>query len=404
MTVHDAQSVVDWLNDGARSAPMPDQVLAQLCERLVQCGVPLWRVAVYVRTLHPQVMGRQFIWQHGAAVKVAEASFDFAETAEYLTSPVVAVVRTRTTIRRRLADPSCVLDFPVLAEFRAEGLTDYLATPLIFTDGAVHATSWSTREPGGFSDAQVEQLQRIINPLARVAEIRALRRTASNLLDTYVGHQAGERIWAGSIRRGHTDTIHAVIWLSDMRGFTAAADRLPPQVLVDLLNRYFDCQVPTIIEHGGEVLKFIGDGLLAIFPIAEGAAGTGEICRGALAAAREARAAIDQIGNSSEPSDIPSVRFGLALHLGHVLYGNIGSGNRLDFTCIGPAVNLAARLEKLAARLGRTIITSADFAALCLGDLERLGEFPVAGFAAPQMAYGLADEAASAVKSGSDVL
>jgi len=401
MTAHGAQSVVDWLNDGARSAPMPDEVLAQLCERLLQCGIPLWRVAVYVRTLHPQVMGRQFLWQRGAPVKIAEASFDLMETAEYLTSPVIAVVRKKATIRRNLADPNCVLDFPVLAEFRAEGLTDYLAAPLIFTDGAVHATSWSTREPGGFSDAQIEQLQRIINPLARVAEIRALRRTASNLLDTYVGHQAGERIWAGSVRRGHTDTIHAVIWLSDMRGFTAAADRLSPQVLVDLLNRYFDCQVPVIVEHGGEVLKFIGDGLLAIFPIAEDAAGTGDICRSALAAACKARTRIDGLGKAG---DSPGVRFGLALHLGHVLYGNIGSGNRLDFTCIGPAVNLAARLEKLAARLGRTIITSADFAALCPGDLDRLGEFPVAGFAAPQMAYGLADEVRSAVKSDSDVL
>jgi adenylate cyclase len=401
MTAHDVQSVVEWLNDGARSAPMPDEVLAQLCERLLRCGIPLWRVAVYVRTLHPQVMGRQFIWQRGAAVKIAEASFDFMETTEYLASPVVAVVRQTVTIRRNLADPNCVLDFPVLAEFRAEGLTDYLATPLIFTDGAVHATSWSTREPGGFTDAQIEQLQRVINPLARVAEIRALRRTASNLLDTYVGHQAGERIWAGSIRRGHTDTIHAVIWLSDMRGFTAAADCLPPQVLVDMLNRYFDCQVPAIVEHGGEVLKFIGDGLLAIFPIGEGAAGMGQICRSALAAACEARAKIDELGKAN---DTRGVRFGLALHIGHVLYGNIGSSNRLDFTCIGPAVNLAARLEKLAARLGRTIITSAEFAALCSTDLECLGEFPVAGFAAPQTAYGLAEEGRSAVKSDSDTL
>jgi adenylate cyclase len=403
MTAYDTKSVVDWLNDGARSAPLPDQVLAQMCERLLQCGIPLWRVAVFVRTLHPEVMGRRFLWQSGQVVQVREGSFNLLDTAEYQNSPFAAVLTTGKSYRRRLAEQAAG-DFPIVNDLRAEGVTDYFATPLIFTDGAIHVATWSTRAPGGFTDEQFSGIESVITPLARVAEIRALRRTASNLLDTYVGHQAGERIWAGRIRRGHTETIHAVIWLSDMRGFTAAADRLPPQVLVDLLNRYFDCQVPAIVAHGGEVLKFMGDGLLAIFPIAEDAAGIGDICRGALAAAREARAKIDELGRGCERGETRAVRFGLALHLGRVLYGNIGSGNRLDFTCIGPAVNLAARLEKLAARLGRTIIASAEFAAHCPGDLERLGEFPVAGFAAAQMAYGLISEEPSAVKADGDGL
>jgi adenylate cyclase len=403
MAACNTKGVVEWLNDGARSAPLPDQVLAQMCERLLQCGIPLWRVAVFVRTLHPEVMGRRFLWQSGQEVQVREGSFDVLDTAEYQNSPFAAVLTTGKSYRRRLGEQAGD-DFPIVNDLRAEGVTDYFATPLIFTDGAIHVATWSTREPGGFTEEQFAGIESVITPLARVAEIRALRRTASNLLDTYVGHQAGERIWAGRIRRGHTETIHAVIWLSDMRGFTAAADRLPPQVLVDLLNRYFDCQVPAIVAHGGEVLKFMGDGLLAIFPIAEGAAGTGDICRSALAAAREARGKIDELGQHSEHGGMHAVRFGLALHLGHVLYGNIGSGNRLDFTCIGPAVNLAARLEKLAARLGQTIITSADFAAHCPGDLERLGEFPVAGFAAAQMAYGLTGEEPAAVNADGDGL
>ena len=191
-----------------------------------------------------------------------------------------------------------------------------------------------------------------------------------------------------------------MIWLSDMRGFTAVADRLPPQQLVDLLNRYFDCQVPAIVKHGGEVLKFIGDGLLAIFPVAEGATDAREVCDRALAAARESEAAIDAIDASTGIEHVDRIRFGLALHLGEVLYGNIGSGNRLDFTCIGPAVNLAARLEKLAAGLGRTIIVSAEFARHCQVELEHLGEFTVAGFAAPQTAFGL--PVLSAVKPASD--
>jgi adenylate cyclase len=209
------------------------------------------------------------------------------------------------------------------------------------------------------------------------------------LLTTYIGKKAGERVLAGHIRRGDTETIHAAIWLSDMRGFTTLADTLPPQQLVDLLNRYFDCQVPAIHEHGGEVLKYMGDGLLAIFPIsAERDFST--ICAAVLAAGKTAR---DNITALNTGEDGPALRFGLALHVGDVLFGNIGSGNRLDFTCIGPAVNLAARLEKLAGRLGRTILASEDFVDHCGDDgLQPLGRFAVAGFAAEQTVFGLADE------------
>jgi adenylate cyclase len=208
-------------------------------------------------------------------------------------------------------------------------------------------------------------------------------------LTTYVGRNAGERVLAGHIRRGDTETIHAAIWLSDMRGFTALADTLPPQQLVDLLNRYFDCQVPAIEEHGGEVLKYMGDGLLAIFPIG-GEAHFQTICAAALAAGKAAR---DNIAALNKGEDGPALRFGLALHVGDVLFGNIGSGNRLDFTTIGPAVNLAARIEKLAGRLGRTILASEDFVDHCGDDgLQPVGRFAVAGFAAEQMVFGLADE------------
>ena len=386
MTPCDTKSIVDWLIDGARSAPRPEAVLAELCDQLVHAGIPLWRVAVFVRTLHPEIMGRRFIWQPDVGVTINEGLFDLLETERFQNSPFVAVMKSGRTLRRQLADQDNPEEFSIFRELRAEGATDYLATPLIFTNDSVHVATWSTRQVGGFTDAQIAGIETIVRPLARVAEIRALQRTASNLLDTYVGHDAGERILAGRIRRGHTETIHSVIWLSDMRGFTSMADRLPPQKLVDLLNRYFDCQVPAILRHGGEVLKFIGDGLLAIFPFAEGMADTRETCLRALAAAREAEVNIDAIDTFTNTH---GVRFGLALHIGEVLYGNIGSGNRLDFTCIGPAVNLAARLEKLAAGLGRTIILSADFAQQSRADLEPLGEFTVAGFAAAQRAFGL---------------
>src|SRR5205823_602127 len=181
-------------------------------------------------------------------------------------------------------------------------------------------------------------------------------------------------------------------------GFTAAADRLPLQTLIDLLNAYFDCQVPAIVEAGGEVLKFMGDGLLAIFPIDGG--GAPAVCERALAAAIEARR---RIAAAAAPAGLPggeSIRFGLALHIGRVLYGNIGSGNRLDFTAIGPAVNLAARLDKLAGKQRRTIVASADFAVHCPGALEPIGEFQVAGFSAPQTVFGVREAGAGNQVSG----
>ena len=397
MTLCDTRSIVDWLSDGARSAPRPEMVLAELCDQLVQVGVPLWRVAVFVRTLHPQIMGRRFLWQSGSGVKITEGAFDLLENDKFRNSPFVAVINSGRTIRRQLLGPDKSEEFSIYGDLRSEGVTDYLATPLIFTSGSIHVATWSTRQAGGFTDSQIAGIETIVRPLARIAEIRALQRTAATLLDTYVGHHAGERILAGRIRRGHTESIRSVIWLSDMRGFTSLADRVPPQTLVDLLNRYFDCQVPAILQHGGEVLKFMGDGLLAIFPLSEDAANASEACDSALAAAREAQINIDAIDAPAGFGRPNGTRFGLALHLGEVLYGNIGSGNRLDFTCIGPAVNLAARLEKLAAGLGRTIILSAEFAQHSRLDLEPLGEFTVAGFAAVQKAFGLSRGAAATV-------
>ena len=292
-------------------------------------------------------------------------------------SPVSLVYRAGKPLRFRL-DQAATGEFPQLDDLRAAGATDYLAVPFVFSNGEIHVGTWATRAPGGFTEEQLAALHKITEPLARVAEIRALRRTATNLLDTYVGREAGERILAGRIRRGFTESIRAVIWLSDMRGFTALADRIEPAALIGLLNRYFDCQVPAILGHRGEVLKFMGDGLLAIFPLGDGD-DPAEVCG----------AALDEWPSLS-PAARP--RFGLALHIGELLYGNIGAAGRLDFTCIGPAVNLAARLESLASRLGRTTLLSADFARHCGAGTVPLGEFALAGFRAKAPVFGLAAE------------
>ncbi len=390
MNAPELKKLIDWLMDGARSAPTPMALLAQTCERLVAAGVPLWRGAAFVKTLHPDAFGRSFVWRPGAEVVVGTAGFDLPESPEFIRSPLAILYQSGHEVRYRLDDPDSKR-FPFFDDMRAEGVTDYIALPLRFTDGSTHASSWTTKEPGGFTDEQLTGLKAIIPPFARLGEIYAMRRTAATLLDTYVGNRAGERILAGDIRRGHAETMQAAIWLSDLRGFTTLSDRLEPEVVVDILNQYFDCQVPAIRKHGGEILKFMGDGLLAVFPIAKDGGNLGEVCGRVLEAAHEARASVEAMRYPSGEA-VERFRFGVALHIGGILFGNIGGLSRLDFTCIGPAVNLAARLEKIAGRLNRTVIASAAFAGVSAGGWTDLGEFPIAGFSKAQRVFGLKDE------------
>jgi adenylate cyclase len=388
----DVSAVAAWLVDGARSASKSEDVLTEMCVRLSQCGLPLWRVAVYVNTLHPQILARRFLWRPGAHTDVDEAPFAFAANADYRDSPITRVRSSGETIRRRIADPHCPIDFQILKELKEDRVTDYLAAPLPFTNGEIHVASFTTQRTGGFSKAQIGAIETILPPLSRVAEVRALRRTAVNLLDAYVGHDAGERILAGKIQRGDAETIRAAIWLSDMRGFTRLADSVAPQALIERLNQFFDCMVPAIETEGGEVLKFMGDGLLAIFRFADEAR-VEAACARALRAARRARLQIEALPALRAGEKETGPRFGLALHVGEMLFGNIGGGGRLDFTCIGPAVNMAARLEKIAKKLGRAIVASSAFARRLPDDFAPLGAFELAGFRDAQEVYGMLEDA-----------
>ena len=346
---------------------------------------------MFILTLHPQVMGQRFLWRPDQPVEVTYGSHETFETEEFRRSPVRYAVDNRVSLRRKLEDDSCPVDIALLGELKAQGITDYLVMPLFFADGTIHAASLSTRESGGFADSQIAALTQLSAPLARVAEAQALQRKASVLLETYVGPHAAARVLAGQIRRGDATSINAAIWLSDMRGFTQLADLVPPRTLVGALNRYFDCQVPAILKHGGEVLKYMGDGLLAIFEISKHGNNEHAVCDAALTSAREARSAV--AAASAVPDGCIDLKFGLALHLGEVLYGNIGSENRLDFTCIGPAVNLAARIEKLTGELGRTVLASGAFADHCEGEFAPVGTFVLRGFGTARTIFGLKDEA-----------
>lgn len=390
MQANSFQSVIDWLVAGARSAARVDQFVTQTCEQMIACGLPLWRVGVFVRTLHPNMLGRNFIWRKDEGVAMGSMPHGDEMEDYFLSSPLAIVFEQGQEVRRRL--DAGVGNVPFFSEIKEEGATDYIALPLLMSDGTIHAVSWITQHPGGFSDQQLADLRLFMPYLTRMIEVWLLRRTAAGLLDNYVGARAGARILAGQIRRGHTESMHAAIWLSDLRGFTPLSDRLPPEAVVDVLNTYFDCQVPAILNHGGEVLKFMGDGLLAVFPISDKEGDSETVCRRVLDAARECRERVAAMTYDHDGETLTDFRFGLALHIGKVLYGNIGGGDRLDFTCIGPAVNLAARIEKIAGRLNRTVLASTAFAGQADAGWTDLGLFSVAGFAAAERVYGLADE------------
>jgi adenylate cyclase len=304
------------------------------------------------------------------------------------------VFRNPAPIRRRIGRPDCPDDFPVLAELRSAGMTDYLIQPLVSTDGAVSAVSWATARNGGFGDDDVADLGAICRPLTRLVEIHSLRRTAENLLDTYVGHATGARILGGRIRRGDTEVIRAAILLADLRGFTSLVNERPGDEVIGILNRFFDGLVPAIQRRGGEVLKFMGDGILAIFASGDGATAPQASCQAALQAVEEAHREIAVQNEALAGAQHGRLRFGAGLHFGEVVYGNIGAAGRLDFTAIGASVNLAARLQRLARDLDRDFVASADFAARCGTGLVALGRHRLAGFPEPQEAFGAPDGAA----------
>ena len=362
-------SARDWLIAGAPGALTSPEVLAGTCERLVAVGVPIARAEAYVRTLHPVVAGRAFEWTPAGCRAIDAAHADDLDVAS---SPIQHVFRTGKPQRNRLEieREGC----PYLDELVSQGMTDVIALPFLFTSGEVHAVAFATDRAGGFTADDVPLIEGVVEPLTRMAEILALRRTATNVLTAYVGRDAGARVLAGKIRRGDVELIEAAIWFSDMRGFSTLSNERGPREVIDLLNELFDCQVPAIERHGGEVLKFIGDGLLAIFT--PGDDGMRGCCERALAATRDAATAVQ-----GRP-----IRFGIALHVGEVGYGNIGSVDRLDFTCIGRAVNLAARLESLTGSTGHDVLASAEFAAHCDG-FAPVGEFAVKGFLQPVVAY-----------------
>lgn len=362
-------------------------LIAEAGEQLVRAGIPLYRLAYFQGTLHPEFVGKGYFWRRGQSIETFSAQHGLFQSNDFRDNPLPAVLERRKTVRVRLE--SIEPQAPILRQLKNEGATDYVALPLIFSTGHVDALSVVSDKPGGFSDADLDRMFMLQFAFTRLVEVHSLRDTAVNLLDAYVGHAAGERILAGEVRRGGGQTIEAVIWYCDLRGFTKVSDSLPRDSVIALLNDYFGAMGAAVTGAGGEILKFMGDGMLAMFPVAMSAQ-RGFIAQRAVLAAVDAQRAIDGLNRRRAAEGEAAVRFGLALHVGEVNFGNIGASARLDFTVIGPAVNYAARLERLCASIGRPVLLSAALAAsLPEGDLVRLGDYELKDIAEPQPVYAL---------------
>jgi adenylate cyclase len=394
---HDSlDAIAEWLVGPARQIASGVHAFDEFAWRMLATGMPLLRVTLHTSTLHPQYLGATFVWLRTTGqTEQRLIAHEVPDLIPYEDNPVRRVVLGGETLRRRIDANDAVLDFPILHDLKAQGATDYLALPIASAHLARnYMVTYVIDRPGGFTESEVGDLTRVSQRLPVLVDMHNQKAISRNVLNAYLGAKTGPKVLEGQIRRGTGEEITAVLWSSDLRSFTALSDRLPGNRMIALLNALFDAQAKAIHDHGGEILKFIGDGLLAIFPIerAEMAAGA---ARQALEAAMEAIAAVSGLGDELAAVGEPPLHIVVALHLGTVIYGNIGAANRLDFTVIGPAVNLVSRVEAVAKALNLAIVVSDEFARAYGGPLRSLGTHQLRGLATPHELFAPGLTAAS---------
>ncbi|MFP3942259.1 MAG: adenylate/guanylate cyclase domain-containing protein [Alphaproteobacteria bacterium] len=384
--------IASWLADHDGVASSAGALVEGLCALLQEHGVPLWRVSLALRDSHPQIAARGIAWYRGRGIEEQDFLVNDANGEIYDASPVKVIHDGAAAVRRRLCDEGCPMDFPVLHELRAEGATDYLAMALPFSDGSRHFISWTTDREGGFTSEQLEHLVDLMPLIGLRLELDHARLTTRTLLTTYLGPEAAGRVAKGTIRRFDYEMINAVILFSDLRGFTEMADTLPPSTVVRVLSDYYETVAEPVRYFGGDIIKMIGDGVLAIFPLSADAPREriDRTACGAAAAVRRAMTALDAVLIEDLPARMRTLRAGFALHAGEVFFGNIGSTDRLDFTVVGPAVNEAVRAEALCKELGVSVITTQAFAGLeCTVGLRSLGRHCLRGVREPKELFTL---------------
>ena len=386
--------IASWLADhGGQSVP-PSDLIEALCERLVSAGYPIFRVFSTLKDLHPQISSRTFLWEQGRGCEEVERFFSELNTKEYLESPVYAVNELGISgFRKRLDKETTDFEYPLLEEIRDAGGTDYVAMPLTFSDGTRHFWSWTTNAKGGFTTQQLTFLYDLMPLVGLRLELENARHVQRHLLETYLGRDAAGRVMGGSIHRGEGEEIDAIVVFTDLRGFTRMTDSQPPKAVIKALSAYYEAVAVPIQERGGDILKMVGDGLLAIFPLDVPEDEVSLMGCRTVSAARDAMNRLANLPSDVLPHGIDELKAGLALHTGRVTYGNIGAPDRLDFTVIGPAVNEVVRVEQLAKRLEKKILVTSAFADLdCPEPLVSLGIHALRGVREPKEVFALKDD------------
>lgn len=381
----DSSALQRWLVDVPHVDDGGPAFMRDLVERLVSLGLPLWRVSYALMTMHPEILWRSVQWHEGQGVTVVDREHARLDAPFYRESPI-AVVRAGTApVRVRLG--AGALPFKTCDDLRAQGGTDYYAHGLPFANGQVSYISYATKAPEGFAGEALAALEAVRPFLARRLELESSYYGTRALLDVYLGRNAARRVLAGAFQRGKGELIDAAVWFSDMRDFTALSDRSAPAQVVETLDAYFNAVASAVAAHGGEVLKFIGDAVLAIFPVGDDPRAA---CQSALAAAEAAFTSLDRLNAERAARAESTLAIGVALHLGQVMYGNIGARDRLDFTVISACVNEASRLEALCKRLGTPLALSEPFVrAAEAADVVDLGAHALKGVAAELRVFTL---------------
>ncbi|MDH5748767.1 MAG: adenylate/guanylate cyclase domain-containing protein [Rhodospirillales bacterium] len=392
--------IVEWLLAEAWNITDPVILTESLGAYLVEFGFPLYRLRINIRTLHPQVVATGYTWMKSTGkAEIFSAPHSILQTSAYQDSPFAAFFENNAGgIRRRLDVPGLPMDYPILKELQEEGATDYVAMPIYFSDGKINAITFAADRAGGFSTRELEQLYGMLPILSRLLEVHALRRTAETLLETYLGKHSGARVLDGLVKRGDGEDIHAVIWFCDLRDSTPLADSMPRAEFLLLLNRFFECMAGAVLDHNGEVLRFIGDAVLAIFPISapeedeeDRCKSPESACRSAVAAVRDAMARMNEYNRERKEQGESPLGYGIGLHVGDLTYGNIGAPERLEFTVIGAAANEAARLEGLCKTLKKPILASGEFVRMSSDAWASLGEHSFRGVREKQEIFTLSD-------------
>ncbi|MGE5767697.1 MAG: adenylate/guanylate cyclase domain-containing protein [Bacteroidota bacterium] len=391
------EEITLWVERSALSDASSQALIAGLAERLRAAGIPLSRMTAMVDTLHPVHEGSVYRWVDGdEGATVFNYGRDY-DVAGWQATAYYHLERTGLPAYRERLHPGTEPALATLAEFRDGGYRDYMVVVERFDAGAVGEmtciyTSWMTRAPEGFSEAAIATIRRLSPVVALALKCQALHGISATIAETYLGREAGAQVMRGRILRGVASEIEAVLWSSDLMGFTALSEALPPAELIPFLNTYGGALVEAIHGAGGDVLKFMGDGILAIFPVDGDPAAA---CRTALAAERDARRRVAEVNRARAEAAERTTDFYLALHLGRVYFGNIGSPDRLDFTVIGPAVNEASRIMALCGSVRRPLLLSARFAETLTAAGEELplasvGRFALKGVSEAQHLYTLA--------------